>query len=431
MQLSKNQLAAYNAIKSYNNVFLSGPGGSGKTSVIRVIYDYFTGINKKIEITALTGVAAVQLHANAKTIHSWAGIGLGDKEANFYINKINKSKALKTKWLNIDVLVIDEISMMTDKLLEILECIARTIRKKDLPFGGITVLLSGDFYQLPPVTNKHKFCFESPLFDKLFTTKIILDTIFRQSDNNLVSILNNIRLGKITKSNVEVLKKRLNIKTDNLIQPVILTPKKATVESINNSKLSNIDSEEFTFNRKVVEDLPVNKDEENYVKMLTIEEYTQELEYLEQNTMIVNNLKLKVGSQVMSIVNEIDGDKLIISNGTQGIIKNFIKGLPYVEFENGISKIVNYHTWTSHSLPCCGITQIPLVLSWALTIHKAQGSTIKNCIMNLGNDIFEAGQIYVALSRVKSLEGIFLTEFNPYKIKTNPRVKEFYNKLSL
>jgi ATP-dependent DNA helicase PIF1 len=165
--------------------------------------------------------------------------------------------------------------------------------------------------------------------------------------------------------------------------------------------------------------------------MLTIEEYTQELEYLEQNTMIVNNLKLKVGSQVMSIVNEIDGDKLIISNGTQGIIKNFIKGLPYVEFENGISKIVNYHTWTSHSLPCCGITQIPLVLSWALTIHKAQGSTIKNCIMNLGNDIFEAGQIYVALSRVKSLEGIFLTEFNPYKIKTNPRVKEFYNKLSL
>ena len=203
-------------------------------------------------------------------------------------------------------------------------------------------------------------------------------------------------------------------------------PKKSSVDEINRTNLTAIESESVIFHRKVIEDLEVTKDEEHYLKLLSSAEYSQELNFLEKSTVINETIELKVGAHVMSIINVEENEKLKISNGTQGVIKSFINGLPFVKFDNGVSQLINMYTWKCHALPCCGICQIPIILSWALTIHKAQGCTLKYCRMNIGNDIFEAGQTYVALSRVKSLDGIYLDSFNPYKIKVNNTVKDFY-----
>ena len=427
MELSTEQRQVYNLVLSNHNVFLTGPGGTGKTALIKVIYDSLK-TKKNIQLTAMTGVAAIQLHESAKTIHSWAGIGLGDQSVSKYVTKIRSSKALLDKWKKIETLVLDEVSMLSDELFDKLEEIARIVRNCDKSFGGIQIVMSGDFYQLPPVKNNSRFCFESDKFDKLFENKIILNSIFRQKDPRLVNILRNIRLGKITKANIETLKTRL-IPNDSSISPVILMPKKSSVDEINNRSLSMIKEDSVIFHRSILEDLEMSKEEENYVKLLSVPEYSQELEFLEKSTMVNEKIELKVGAQVMSIVNVEENDKLIISNGTQGIVKKFVNGLPYVEFENGVSRVVNMYTWKCHSLPCCGISQIPLVLSWALTIHKSQGCTLSHCRMNIGNDIFEAGQTYVALSRVKSLDGIYLDSFNPNKIKVNVKVKHFYESI--
>lgn len=427
MKLSIKQQLVFDSVINGNNVFLTGPGGTGKTALIKQIYNKIHN-SKSIQLTAMTGVAAIQLHETAKTLHSWAGIGLGDQHVNKYILKIKNSKALLDKWKKIQILIIDEVSMLSDELFNKLEEIGRIIKQSNKPFGGIQIVMSGDFYQLPPVKSNSKFCFESDKFDQLFHNKIILDSIFRQKDEVLVKILQNIRLGKITKSNIKTLQERL-MKSEDHIKPVILMPKKSSVDEINTTNLSNIDSEPVTFSRKVLEDLEVTKEEENYLKLLSVKEYSQELEFLDKSTVINEQVELKVGAQVMSIINVEENEKLIISNGTQGVVKSFVNGLPFVEFENGVSQIVNMYTWKCHALPCCGVCQIPLILSWALTIHKSQGCTLTHCRMNIGNDIFEAGQTYVALSRVKSLDGIYLDSFNPYKIKVNAKVKEFYDKI--
>lgn len=428
MKLSIKQQLVFDSVINGNNVFLTGPGGTGKTALIKEIYNKIHN-TKNIQLTAMTGVAAIQLHETAKTLHSWAGIGLGDQSVNKYVLKIRGSKALLDKWKKIQILIIDEVSMLSDELFNKLEEIGRIIKQSTKPFGGIQIVMSGDFYQLPPVKSNSKFCFESDKFDSLFHDKIILDSIFRQKDEVLVKILQNIRLGKITKSNIKTLQERL-VKSEDHIKPVILMPKKSSVDEINTTNLSNIDSEPVTFSRKVLEDLEVTKEEENYLKLLSVEEYSQELDFLEKSTVISEKVELKVGAQVMSIVNVGENEKLIISNGTRGVIKSFVNGLPFVQFENGVSQIINLYTWKCHAIPCCGVCQIPLILSWALTIHKAQGCTLTHCRMNIGNDIFEAGQTYVALSRVKSLEGIYLDSFNPYKIRINTKVKKFYDKIN-
>lgn len=427
MKLSIKQQLVFDSVINGNNVFLTGPGGTGKTALIKEIYNSLYK-SKNIQLTAMTGVAAIQLHKTAKTLHSWAGIGLGDQAVNKYVLKIRGSKALLDKWKKIQILIIDEVSMLSDELFNKLEEIGRIIKQSTKPFGGIQIVMSGDFYQLPPVKSNSKFCFESDNFDLLFHDKIILDSIFRQKDEVLIKILQNIRLGKITKSNIKTLRERL-IKSDDNIKPVILMPKKSSVDEINTTNLSNINSESVIFFRKVLEGLEVTKEEENYLKLLSVEEYSQELDFLEKSTVISEKVELKVGAQVMSIVNVEENEKLIISNGTPGVVKSFINGLPFVQFENGVSQVVNIYTWKCHALPCCGICQIPLILSWALTIHKAQGCTLTHCRMNIGNDIFEAGQTYVALSRVKSLDGIYLDSFNPFKIKVNTKVKEFYDNI--
>ena len=173
MNFSKEQQIAYDKYIAGNNIFITGPGGTGKTALIRHIQKDASNKRINIQVCALTGCAAVLLECKAKTIHSWAGIGLGNGTIENIINKIIKNKYIKVRWTEIDILIIDEVSMMSQKIFEMLDIIGKVVRRNQKPFGGIQIIFSGDFYQLPPVGSKDdletiKFCFESPLWFETF-----------------------------------------------------------------------------------------------------------------------------------------------------------------------------------------------------------------------------------------------------------------------
>jgi ATP-dependent DNA helicase PIF1 len=421
MEFSDSQKKVLQEIDNGHNLFITGAGGCGKTHVVRHLYRKSCDEGKVTHITAMTGVAAQQLHEQCKTLHAWAGIGLGDKDVSVYIDKIMNTPNLMKRWSTVELLIIDEVSMLSMELFEKLMILI------DRFCPNVQVIMVGDFYQLPPI-NTNNFCFESNLFSK-FTT-IELTTQFRQDDDVLVKLLNNIRRGRITRKNIEMLKSRITPISDD-INIVTLMPKKSNVATINAEKLKSLKTVKKKYDRKILNDLPLNKEEESFMKLVTKDDYDLEFNFLKTSTNVSESLELKIGAQVMCTVNIEDEEKLIISNGTQGIVERFYKGLPYIKFDNGVSRTIDYYTWKCSNLPSCGIKQLPIVLSWALTIHKAQGCTIKCCRMNIGDDIFEAGQTYVALSRVKSLDALYLDAFNPHKIQINKKVKEFYDNLKL
>ena len=206
MQFSQEQQTAFDKYIQGKNIFITGPGGTGKSALIKHIQKdaYRKGLN--IQVCALTGCAAVLLECKAKTIHSWASIGLGNGTIEQILTRINKNKHSKSNWKNTNILIIDEVSMMSRKLFETLDAIGKKIRKNSKPFGGIQLLFSGDFYQLPPVGNMDdietsEFCFQSPLWEQTFSfdDHIQLIKIFRQSDPVYQKILNQVREGRIKK----------------------------------------------------------------------------------------------------------------------------------------------------------------------------------------------------------------------------------------
>ena len=210
ISLSKEQQHVYDKYKQGKNVFITGPGGSGKTEIIRKIYNDALSVKKCVQVCALTGCAAILLKCNAKTIHSWSGIGLGNGTVDQLIFKIKSNSYKKNCWRDVEILIIDEVSMMSLKLFDTLDAIGRAMKGNyALPFGGIQVIFSGDFYQLPPVGNSQdmdtcKFCFESVDWIKTFSMdcQVQLVKIFRQTDEVFASILNQIREGRIKNRNI-------------------------------------------------------------------------------------------------------------------------------------------------------------------------------------------------------------------------------------
>jgi ATP-dependent DNA helicase PIF1 len=386
MQFSSEQQKAYDLYLEGHNVFLTGPGGTGKSKWIQTV----AKSKSRIQVCAMTGCAAILLECNAKTVHSWAGIGLGDA------SKALKNKFARSRWLTTDVLIIDEISMMSASLFELLDSLGKSIRRSTKPFGGIQLLFCGDFYQLPPVDAK--FCFESPLWKGTFQHTVQLSILFRQKNEVYQSILHEIRSGKISKKSHLLLKERL-IDGDGSTK---LVPTRAQADAINTKEYHDLSGEEAVFT----------------MKCSTTNQYDSD--YLKKNVRCDETIRLKVGTKVMCIVN-IDES---LCNGSQGEVVR-IDDFPIVRFSHG-EVAIRPHVWSSdHS----SITQIPLIYAWAITIHKAQGATLQSAEINLGNDVFECGQTYVALSRLVDIKGLFLTSFNIHKIKLHPKVVEFYNSL--
>ena len=439
MNFSTEQTIAYNKYIEGKNIFITGPGGTGKTALIRHIRQDAYRKGNDIQVCALTGCAAVLLECKAKTVHSWAGIGLGNGPIAQTVTRIMKNRFVKTNWKSIDTLVIDEVSMMSQKLFELLDAVGKACRKNPRPFGGIQLIFAGDFYQLPPVGNKDepettKFCFESPLWLETFKIEdhVCLDTIFRQSDPVYQRILNQVREGRLKRSSADLLLAHVGreMASDIQVRPTKLFPTRNKVEAINSNEMSKLEGKDYEYKIKHRTDLEMSTQERVIRLGFTKEQIQTELMYLQGNIMCDETIKLKVGCQVMCIANiELNnGDTLC--NGAQGIMIGInAEGLPIVKFRNGYQMAMSHHVWPSELIPGVGVSQIPLILAWALTIHKAQGSTLEIAEVDAGSNIFECGQTYVALSRVKSLEGLFLSSFDAKRIRINRKVQEFYEAL--
>lgn len=444
MELSREQQLAFDKYVLGKNIFITGPGGSGKSALIKKIYKHARNFEKNIHVCALTGCAAVLLNCNAKTLHSWAGIGLGKGCIENLIKKIKSNKYAKALWKGTDILVVDEVSMLSLKLFTILNEIGKAVRGSSKPYGGIQLIFSGDFYQLPPVGDKDdsdsmRFCFESDDWNSIFhrDCQIQFVKIFRQTDDIYAGILNQIREGKIKRKANDLLLQYVGRQyaPDLVAEPTKLFPTKMKVENINNSKMSVLQGDEKEFKLKLVTDAEIPGKNDRLIRAQYNEKEIQmELDYLSANLICDKNIRLKIGAQVMCIVNikSADDKSIDVCNGSQGIIVGFCphSGLPRVKYNNGIEMIMMRHMWLSEKIPGICVSQIPLILAWALTIHKSQGATMDAAEIDVGSGIFECGQTYVALSRVKSLDGLYLTSFDAKKIMINKKVKDYYESLT-
>lgn len=440
MTLSPEQAKAFDEYKLGKNIFITGPGGSGKSMLIRTIVEDAKQKNVNVQVCAMTGTAAVILQCGAKTVHSWGGIGLATGDIKATANKVNKSKFKKRNWKAVELLIIDEVSMMSQKIFELLEYTARLCRKDTRAFGGIQVIFTGDFYQLPPVGRAVEpetcnFCFESPLWDTIFTSQIQLITIFRQNDALYKKILNQIRTGKLTKSVIQKLTECVDRTIDptSNILPTVLYPTRKSVDALNLRSLKNLESEpvNFGFSQINTSDLSLTNEQLGISLLYSSAQKDAEAKYMVENINFDKNLTLKVGAQVMCIANLDMESTAPICNGSQGVVENFGEdGNPIVRFKNGALRAIKPHVWQSETIPSVAIKQLPLILAWAITIHKSQGATLDHAEIDIGNGIFECGQTYVALSRVKSLDGVYLRSFSPTKILINKKVRNYYEKLN-
>ena len=442
IELSPEQQLAFDKYVAGDNIFITGPGGSGKTALIKRIYVDAIRKCKNIHVCALTGCAAVLLNCKAKTLHSWAGIGLGNGTIESIVTKITKNKFARELWKSTDILVVDEVSMLSLKLFHLLNRIGQAMRKNSRPFGGIQLLFSGDFYQLPPVGDDdepetQQFCFESADWYNVFPREnhVKLVKIFRQTDDVYSNILNQIREGKIKRSVNDLLMKYVGRPPDPalIVEPTKLFPTRNKVENINRQKMGSLSGETKEYKIKYIKDLEMTKAERLIRREFNDKDIQVELEFLAGNLICDKEMQLKVGSQVMSIVNIQSDAGIEICNGSQGIITGFceLTSYPRVKFNNGIERVMVPNVWVSDKIPGIGISQVPLILAWALTIHKSQGATMDVAEIDVGNGIFACGQTYVALSRVKSLDGLYLTCFDARRIQVNARVREFYDSLHI
>jgi len=455
MELSERQQIAFHKYREGKNLFVTGPGGSGKSALIKKIFEDAVEREKNIQVTALTGCASLLLGCRAKTLHRWSGIGLGLKTIQFNVDRIMDKKkysmrGIRDLWRKIDLLVVDEVSMLSLKLFDMLNQIGKAVRGNSRPFGGIQVIFLGDFYQLPPVGDKDeidtcRFCFESEDWYTVFEkeNQIPLTKIFRQTDMTYCNILNQIREGVIKKSTNKILLQYVGRKVapDSNILPTKLFPTRNKVDMVNHLEMSKLAGELYEFKVKRVDDYPLTSEfDKARKKDIDVRDIQTELEYMSNNLPCVSVLPLKVGSQVMCVVNKemntLNGKVVALCNGSQGIVVDIsmVMGnpLPVVRFlvQGRYEDIIMVrHDWVSDNIPGVGISQIPLILAWALTIHKCQGATLDVAEIDIGSGIFECGQTYVALSRVRSLDGLYLNSFDPTRIKISRKVKNYYDDL--
>lgn len=420
-ELSPEQKEAFNAIRAGESVFLTGPGGTGKTFLIDHIREKLAG--KTIAVTALTGCAALLLGSDAKTIFSWAGIGIGKDSREKYVNQLRMMRHLTKRWRETDILIIDEVSMMTPELLELLEYLGRAVRPTSrtispLPFGGLQIVLVGDFLQLPPVEKEkadQQFAFESPVWNQIVKRTIQLKRIYRQTDTAFQKVLDEARTATLSPASYSLLESRMNLPwKDELIKPTLLFTRRADVDAINRNNLAKLTGDTQTYKCRT---LPVKCAPSEVAKIV---------EKMDRDANYVPELSLKVGAQVMLLKNLEPEFGLV--NGSRGVVvafQEFAPYLPKVQFKT-CTRLIKPEIWASNHEPPIQREQIPLRLAYALTIHKAQGASLDSALVDIGDSTFEYGQAYVALSRVRSLEGLYVHDLSPAAFRAHPTVKAFY-----
>jgi ATP-dependent DNA helicase PIF1 len=389
-----NQGLALEIMLAGESVLLTGPAGAGKTYVLNQFIKLAKADGKHVSVTATTGLAAT--HLGGTTIHSWAGIGVLDDVPNNFADHIAKGRREIIE--KTDVLIIDEISMLHDFRLDMIDEVCRLVRKKpDDPFGGIQVIMSGDFFQLPPINRGDSrtggFVVNSQVWRELDPIICYLQEQHRQDDEVLLDILNSLRAGDLRRHHAEKLLERVNEVPDVDELLTELHTVNVDVDELNASKLKELGGDELVYTQTTT-------GAENYV------------ESLQRSVLAPATLRLKLGALVMSVKNSPDRKYV---NGSLGQVIDFEPGTEYpvVEFKNGKIVTMVPDTWELRDgdKKRASITQIPLRLAWAITVHKSQGMTLDAARIDL-RKAFVEGMGYVALSRVKNLRNLYLTGIN-------------------
>lgn len=464
-------------LKKGKSVFFTGPAGTGKSFLLKKIIEglaikYLDDSEERFAVTASTGLAASNL--GGRTLHSFAGIKLGNAPTTKLIMDVFDNKMKLRRWLSVKVLIIDEVSMVDCTLFDKLDVIGRAVRGVEKPFGGIQLVITGDFFQLPPVvqgqdTGAPRFCFEANAWKDAVQHTISLTQIYRQKDPVFASMLNEIREGYLSPSTIGAFR-RLNRPVTALVSKGLeaaeLFPLRREADWANARRMLKLKSRVFTYRSMeggVIEDPNTRKS-------------------LLSNCPAPELLELKTGAQVMLVKNLRDSP---LVNGSQGTVVGFANKetffhdrwldqdymetpegdfrteqlsttavqpeerlplYPVVRFNlpNGYTQTIlcppeewTIERWIRDRWQDSGWVveklatriQVPLILAWALSIHKAQGQTLSLVKVDL-NRVFERGQAYVALSRASSMDGLQVLNFNPNRIRAHPKVKEFYASLS-
>ena len=415
--LNAEQQAVLEQVFEGKNVFCTGPGGVGKSMLIRELRRQLEEKGKTVAVTSLTGMAAVLI--GAQTIHSWSGIGIGTRTVDDYFEFIRKCQPkVREAWRTTNILIIDEISMMSDEIFEKLDLLGQKLRWNEKPFGGLQIVCLGDFYQLPPINAK--FVFETAIWNKTLDVVVTLDQIYRQKDPVFQNMLNEIRIGCVSDETDRLLRSRLGLDfSGQEIQPTKVFAQKHMVDAVNKSSLDALDNEIFRYT--------VTTKIKGKEKKLS-ESMKKAIEKLDTNAVYVPELLLKIGAQVMLKINlNVD---LGLVNGRMGIVKGCGDSYVNVLFKGDIDETtIKCFEWVLEDYNKISRVQIPLVLAYAINIHNSQGSTLDSAYIDIGSNVFEYNQSYVALSRVKSLDALYLHSYSRHAIRAHPKVLAYYTSL--
>lgn len=399
-----DQKTALKILHSGENVFITGQAGSGKTFLLNKFINEARKKGKTVAVTATTGLAAT--HLNGTTIHSWSGMGVANSISGNFYSKIRKPR--RENICETDILIIDEISMLHDYRLDMVNAILKKIRKNNSPFGGIQLVMSGDFFQLPPVNRyddefKGGFVTESVAWRQAGLKICYLNEQHRQADEELSAILTAMRTNNLKRDQVQTLLNRIDAEApSNEIVTKLYTTNR-DVDIINKKELAKIKGKSYFYSQET-------EGTKHYV------------EVLRRAILAAPILELKKGAHVMSIKNSPDGKYV---NGSLGEVVDFKYGDPIVKFNNGNTVRIKTSEWNlaDGEIVLASIEQVPLKLAWAITVHKSQGMTLDGAEIDLSRAFVE-GMGYVALSRVKNLHSLYLKGLNKMAITVSSEAIE-------